>query len=169
MLTERRTFAFVITMLFVITAVFSQKKVTDVKFNNMLSKLLSHSVPEITPSEVTRADTVLFLDAREKKEYKVSHIKDAVWVGYDDFKLNRLPEVSIDQKIIVYCSVGYRSEKIAEKLLSVGYTDVSNLYGGVFEWVHEEKKIHNKKGETKAVHTFNKEWSQWLFVGEKIY
>ena len=156
-------------MLFVITAVFSQKKVKDVKFNNMLSQLLSHSVPEITPSEIRTSNITVFLDAREKKEYTVSHIKDAVWVGYNDFNLSRVSEVPKDKKIIVYCSIGYRSEKIAEKLLKVGYTDVSNLYGGVFEWVHEEKKIHNNKGETKAVHAFNKEWSQWLFIREKVY
>lgn len=156
-------------LLFLATAVFSQKKVADAKYNTLLSKLLSHTVPEVTPIEIVTTDTVLFLDAREKKEYKVSHIKEAVWVGYDSFMLSSLKEISKDKKIVVYCSVGYRSEKIAEKLLKSGYKDVSNLYGGIFEWVHENKKVYNTKGETKAVHTFDKEWSQWLFTGEKIY
>jgi len=33
----------------------------------------------------------------------------------------------------VYCSLGIRSEVIAKKLKKAGYTNVFNLYGGIFE------------------------------------
>ncbi len=150
--------------------IFSQEKVKDSAFNAMLSDLLSHSVKEIVPTDSSLTTKgVIFLDAREKPEFKVSRIENALWIGYDDFKLKRVKDISKDQKIVVYCSVGYRSEKIAERLEKAGYHDVSNLYGGIFEWTNCGNKIVNEKGETKKVHTFNKEWSQWLRKGEKIY
>jgi rhodanese-related sulfurtransferase len=86
----------------------------------------------ISDSLVHDSSTVL-IDSREKREFEVSHIDNAVWVGYDTFKMKRIKHIPKDQKIVVYCSVGYRSEKIAEKLIKKGYTKVSNLYGGVFE------------------------------------
>lgn len=166
---ESKNIALIVSLLFVVTSIFSQKKVSDAKFDRMLDKLLSHSVTEVIPSEIKNENDIVFLDSREKKEYKISHIKNAVWVGYDDFKLNRVKNTPKNKKIVVYCSVGYRSEKIAEKLLNSGYTNVSNLYGGIFEWVHKDKKIYNKKGAANDVHTFNKEWSQWLLKGKTIY
>ena len=36
--------------------------------------------------------------------------------------------------IIVYCSIGVRSEDIGEKLKELGYTKILNLYGGIFDW-----------------------------------
>ena len=100
----------------------------------MLKTLLSHKVKEISAKDAKRDSTALFLDAREKKEFTVSHLKHATWVGYDDFDMTRVQTIPKDKKIIVYCSVGFRSEKITEKLVKAGYTNVSNVVGGIFEW-----------------------------------
>ena len=47
-----------------------------------------------------------------------------LWVGYDDFKLSevekKLPDKSAE--IVVYCSIGVRSENIGEELLESGYS-----------------------------------------------
>ena len=147
----------------------SEVAVQDQKFDKMLQKLLSHDVREIVPNDIDATSDVILLDAREKKEYDTSHIENAIWIGYDDFNVNRVSKVPKDREIVVYCSVGYRSEKIAEKLEKDGYTNVSNLYGGIFEWVNEGNKVQDVDGETTNVHTFNKDWSKWLFKGKKIY
>ena len=63
------------------------------------------------------------------------------WVGYEDFKITRLPEVDKNTPIVVYCSVGYRSEKIGEKLRKAGYTNVTNLFGGLFTWANENRPL----------------------------
>lgn len=135
----------------------------------MLDSLLSHTVAEIYPSELSTRDDVIYLDSRAKKEYKVSHIKGARWVGFNSFNMNRVNDIPKNKKITVYCTVGYRSEKIAEKLIKEGYTDVSNLYGGIFEWVHHNQPIENDKGSTQEVHAFDKNWGQWLQKGIKIF
>lgn len=109
----------------------------------MLKSLLSHTVREVTVSQLEKSNDVILLDSREKKEYDVSHLKNSIWVGYSDFNLERLKGIDKSSKIVVYCSVGYRSEKISEKLLSNNYTNVSNLYGGIFEWVNNNSPIYD--------------------------
>lgn len=67
-----------------------------------------------------------------------------------------------DKKIVVYCSIGYRSEKIAERIQAMGY-EVSNLYGSIFEWVNQGNQIVDNTGkETKELHTYNRKWSKWV-------
>lgn len=147
------------------------QKVESNAYSIMLKGLLSHSVNEISAKQAfERKDSVLFIDAREKKEFKVSHIEHSIWVGYDYLNLKPLKKVEKDTEIIVYCSVGYRSEKVAEKLKEKGFTNVSNLYGGIFEWKNNEFPIvDDNKSATDKVHAFNKVWGIWLNKGEKVY
>jgi rhodanese-related sulfurtransferase len=136
----------------------------------MLKSLLSHTVREVTVSQLEKSNDVILLDSREKKEYDVSHLKNSIWVGYSDFNLDRLKGIDKSSKIVVYCSVGYRSEKISEKLLSNNYTNVSNLYGGIFEWVNNNSPIYDLNNKsTKKIHAYDHIWGLWLKKGEKIF
>jgi predicted sulfurtransferase len=70
----------------------------------------------------------------------------------------------------VYCSIGKRSESITQKLSKAGYGNVSNLYGGIFEWVNQGNgvvDVNNK--QTNKIHAYGKFWGQWLHKGEKVY
>ncbi len=117
-------------------------------------------------------DSILYLDTREKEEFEVSHLKNALWVGYKEFDekevLSTIPNKS--QPIIVYCSIGVRSENIGEKLKELGYTKVLNLYGGIFEWKNQGGKVYNEKNVvTDSVHAFSKHWGKLLHDGVKVY
>ena len=138
-------------------------------YDKMLKHLLSHTVEEISISEAAKLEDVIFLDAREATEFEVSHIENAQFIGYDDFEMSRVSEIPKDAKVVVYCSVGYRSEKISERLLEAGFKDVSNLYGGIFEWKNQDQKIVDEQGETEKVHAFDRVWGFWLKEGEKVY
>lgn len=137
----------------------------------MLNGLLGRNVPEISVSDLDSVQhNVQLLDARERNEYEVSHLEDAQWVGYDDFDLERVANLPKDTAIVVYCSVGYRSEKVVEQLQAAGFTNVQNLYGGIFEWANEEKSVVDPKGEpTNKVHAFDRVWGVWLNKGKKVY
>ena len=148
-----------------------EKGIESGSYRFMLKTLLSHTVPEMEVKTASAADNeTLFLDARERAEYEVSHIQGALWVGYDDFDISRLDGVAKDTPLVVYCSVGYRSEKISEQLLDAGYNDVANLYGGIFEWKNQDQKVVNMDGQTtESVHAYNRTWGIWLKNGEKVY
>lgn len=155
---------------FLILVLDVRAQVRNSAYDRTLKALLSHSVKELTVSKAHELKYCLLLDARERREFEVSHIAGARFVGYNDFDLQRLAGIDKNRKIIVYCSVGYRSEQIANKLIQAGYRDVSNLYGGIFEWVNEGYPVVNATGEpTMDIHAYNKVWSVWLDKGNKIY
>lgn len=152
-----------------LSATFAQGRVQDPEFDKLLDGLLSHKVPETNVPDVQHQGGILFLDAREIEEYEVSRLPGAIWVGYDDFSMERLQGVAKDQPIVVYCSVGYRSERVAGKLIDQGFTRVSNLYGGIFEWANQGYPLENREGQTRAIHAYNRAWSKWVKAGEKVY
>ncbi len=112
----------------------------------------------------------LFLDTRSQQEYQVSHLPHAEWVGFLHFQKDKLADLPKDQAIIVYCSVGYRSERIGKRLKKMGFSDVHNLYGGIFDWSNQQEPIVNQQGmPTDSIHTYNKKWGKWVFRGVKVY
>jgi rhodanese-related sulfurtransferase len=148
-------------------------KVSSKSYQLLLKTLLAHSVPEISVTDVPvfikQKENVILLDAREKREYEVSHLKNAIWVGYDQLDLTALSNTPKHQPILVYCSVGYRSEKVAEKLIKQGFNNVQNIYGGIFEWKNQGHEVITTQGKTDEVHAYNKTWGVWLNKGKKIY
>lgn len=138
----------------------------------VLEQLNNKTVPYLSIAELKTKVNVVLLDSREQQEYDVSHIKGAIHIGFNQFDPNKvIREIpNKNTAIVVYCSIGVRSEKIGEKLLKMGYKNVFNLFGGIFEWKNTNGKVINSKGmETNNIHTFNKNWSQYLKKGTKIY
>lgn len=141
-----------------------------VAYKAMVDSLIDETVKTLTVYQARRMPNKIYLDAREKAEYNVSHIKSARWVGYEDFKKARVSGIPENATLIVYCSVGYRSEKIGEKLKALGFTDVYNLYGGIFDWVNKGYKVVNLRGRvTDKIHPYSADWGIWLKKGHKTY
>jgi rhodanese-related sulfurtransferase len=137
----------------------------------MIDNTLQKTVPFITSENLYNNYTAYtILDTREIDEYNTSHLKDAIRVGYNHFNTKETSKTLLSTKpIVVYCSVGYRSEKIAEKLIKKGFK-VFNLYGGIFEWKNKKNSVVDSSNiVTNKIHCFNAEWSKWLINGEKIY
>lgn len=136
----------------------------------MLRTLLNHNVPETRIRDAARdSASILFLDAREASEFQVSHLRHAIHVGYDHFDANLWKGLPRNRRMVVYCSVGYRSEKVTEKLKNAGFTNVSNLYGGIFEWVNQGYPVYREGKQVVKVHAYDRVWGVWLRKGEKVY
>lgn len=133
-------------------------------FDKKVNSYLSYSAPVLSVSEAyDKKNDLIFLDSREYNEYEVSHIPLARYVGYDRFKIENIKDIPKDKKIVVYCSIGYRSEVIATKLRNAGYKNVYNLFGSLFEWANAGHELKDKSGlTTHKIHTYNKKWSQWV-------
>jgi rhodanese-related sulfurtransferase len=147
---------------------------TQPDYDSRLKELYRNTVPIITPEALQtlleEKKPVVLLDTREKEEYLVSHVPQALCVGYDDFELKRVALLPKSALVVVYCSVGYRSERIGEDLKKAGFTNVQNLYGGIFQWKNLGYEVVNQKQQvTDSVHTYNKSWSRWLTSGIKVY
>ena len=146
---------------------FAQNTIPDV-----LEKSNKKTVPYITVDELRFNSEYVLLDARETKEFNVSHIENAINGGFNKFDSKKVATIVPDKnkKIVVYCSIGIRSEIIGDKLIKLGYKNVFNLYGGIFQWKNNDcKTVNSKNIETDSIHTFNKQWSVYLIKGIKIY
>lgn len=143
---------------------------TSRTYGAMLETMYKKTVPLVTVGELKKMPDVVLLDTRARSEYDVSHLPNAQWVGYDDFDLKRVRNIPKQANVVLYCSVGYRSERVGEKLLAAGYTHVHNLYGSLFEWVNEGNPVVDKQGKpTERVHAYSRLWGIWLKRGNKVY
>jgi len=85
-------------------------------YDLLLSTLLSHRVPEMSAEQIASANFHI-LDARAYREFEVSYLEGATWVGYDNFDTGRLAGINKQATVAAYCSVGYRSERIAKNYI----------------------------------------------------
>ena len=136
---------------------------SDPAFAQVVDQYISSTIPTMDVDELHRGiNDYVILDAREREEYLISHIAGAHFVGYDKFDPSVLDGIPTNQKVLVYCSIGYRSEKIGEKLEEMGYDRIFNLYGGIFEWTNRGYPVVTGSGaQTDSLHGYSKKWSKW--------
>ncbi|MCV6629947.1 MAG: rhodanese-like domain-containing protein [Flavobacteriaceae bacterium] len=139
-----------------------------------LNKYNKNTVPYIQVGTLKeKLHAYVLLDAREKEEFEVSKIGNAKYVGHKKFRFKKIVDLLPKNKqdtIVVYCSIGVRSEQIAEKLKKKGYANVLNLYGGIFQWKNNgEMVLDTANKPTDRVHAYDKIWGKLLHKGKKVY
>ncbi len=135
-------------------------------------------VPNLTTSELStlnaRGEAPLLLDYRSRAEYEVSHLAGAVWVA--DLKAARMEIAKVravdgQRKVLVYCSVGYRSADLVaqiQKLPDRGYAqELYNLKGSLFMWANEGRPMVKRVGSgpeqaALQVHPYSSSWAGLL-------
>lgn len=146
----------------------------DAAYAAKLRSLYKGTVSTIQPADLAHylngPKTPIILDTRSEREYAVSHIPTARFVDYKAFSKDDVKGLDHGRVVVVYCTVGYRSERIGEQLKKLGFKYVFNLYGGIFQWVNEGHEVVDATGKpTTKVHAYSEDWGQWLQKGEKIY
>ena len=139
----------------------------------MLKTYYKNTVPTIQPAElykkILKGEKIYILDTREEKEYSVSLIKGAIHVGYDHFALKSTKGLEKSLTVIVYCTIGARSETIGYQLKNEGFSSVYNLYGGLIYWKNQGYPLVNQNGiTTENIHIYSKKWVKWLKKGKAI-
>lgn len=79
-----------------------------------------------------------------------------------------MEELDRDQAVLVYCTVGARSQEIGKKLQAAGFSRVYNLYGGIVHWANYGKSLEAAGKPTTRVHTYSQSWGIWLDRGKKV-
>lgn len=178
---NNKTVHFLLFLLFGVTFSSAQKAtektvkptLSSKSFENTIDALNKETIPYISVQELyENKDQYILFDAREINEYKVSHIEKAKYIGYDNWQEKALEGIDKSKAIVVYCSIGVRSEDIAEKLKSKGYTNVQNLYGSIFEWANQGYPLVDNAGyPTMKVHGYSWLWGKWMTNPdfEKVY
>ena len=109
---------------------------------NLQVKDKMNSAPQITPSQVKelldqQADFVL-LDVREQVEFDIARIAEGRLLPMSEIQM-RIGELQPDrdQRIVVYCHHGGRSQQVADWLMMQGFAQVENMFGGIDRWSQE--------------------------------
>jgi len=92
-----------------------------------------------------KPETVV-IDMRNHYESEIGRFENAVCPDADTFKeaiqiVIRDFNDQKDKKILLYCTGGIRCEKASSFLLHNGFSDVSQLYGGIIEYAQQIKHI----------------------------
>jgi len=121
-------------------------------------------------------ETFLIVDTRREDEYAVSRLPGAKHLFFksEDEKVDRflVENVGGASGVVCYCSLGYRSSVMAEKIAAVTNLEdlkVYNLEGSIFKWANENKPL-----EGQGVHPFSYfwalltlDWSKWKWTPEE--
>lgn len=98
------------------------------------------AMKKITVSELrdklTRAENFTLIDVREPAENAQSAIAGSILIPLASVT-TRLNEIPQNQPVIVHCKAGGRSAKACQLLMDQGYTDVTNVTGGMDAWLAE--------------------------------
>ena len=125
---------------------------------NFLS-LLAQDVAEnksqlLAPEEfylgIKSADVPLIIDARTWKEYRKDRIHGAILTESSVSLKSVVDSFDMEQPIFVYCDDNQRSTAACSFLRDWGYTNVSELAGGMIAWKLASYEIDTekiKKGE----------------------
>ncbi|XP_072163807.1 uncharacterized protein [Diadema setosum] len=152
----------------------------------------------IERQEDARERRLVVIDVRPEEEYSISHIPSVIRVdpGTENMDIVRRTvheHLTGDRRsepihVVMYCSLGYRSSALAEKVQrclevdekktapkpsSHGFLSnmhIYNLEGGLFKWAMEERELVDRfQQPTKFVHPYNIVFGQLLSKDKRRY
>jgi rhodanese-related sulfurtransferase len=101
-------------------------------------------------------------DVRTMAEWQVSRLPGAQQVNPAADVKTVANGLAKDALIVTYCSVGYRSGVMARRLREMGYTNVQNLEGSIFEWANQGRPLIRDGARVKRVHPYSLFWERLL-------
>jgi rhodanese-related sulfurtransferase len=123
------------------------------------------SVPQLTIAQLQVAlkqvDNIKLIDVRAPAEFTVSHLQGAVSLT-TSAQIAKTFSADKHQALVLYCSVGWRSAKMVSELQALGFTQVSNLEGSIFEWANEGLPVYQGRERVRTVHPFDSTWKALL-------
>jgi adenylyltransferase/sulfurtransferase len=98
-------------------------------------------IPQITVETLKKKldakEDIFVLDVREPHEYPIANLgAPLIPVGSIESRIAEIAEHRNDE-IVVHCRSGARSQKAALALKAAGFTNVSNLSGGILAWAEK--------------------------------
>ena len=106
----------------------------------------------------------LLIDVRQAAEYAVSHLPGARHLS--TIEAIQQADIPTNAPLVLYCSVGYRSARLAQQLQAAGYDHVMNLEGSIFQWYNQGHPVVANQLPVKRVHPYNQIWGLLLESSE---
>lgn len=107
---------------------------------------------------------LLLIDVRGPAEFAASHLPGAV-PARSASNIAALIRERAPAKTILYCSVGFRSSRLAHLLARRGVSNVANLEGSIFQWANEGRPLCQGDKPVTHVHPYSARWAGLLQPG----
>jgi UPF0176 protein len=114
----------------------SLKTGTDIVFsNNIKGKYIE---PKELQQAIEKDEEVYIVDVRNTYESYIGRFKNSIALDIDNFRdlptaVEKIKDLK-DKKVVTVCTGGVRCEKASAYLLSRGFSDVSQLHGGIITY-----------------------------------
>lgn len=121
------------------------------QLNEMLTKKRESDQSDSTTDDESTQDDFVLVDVRSDAEVNVSVIPGAITKSQYEKNTQNYQ----NKTVIVYCTVGGRSNAYAKQLAEKG-VKVKNYQGSILEWVKAELPVETLDGKpTNRVHTYS--------------
>lgn len=116
-------------------------------------------VPDVTVSQYlqwrkTQPRSIVLVDVRDDHERAISTIPGAISI----YQFKKKKDYYRNRKVIVYCTIGYRSSVFARTLMKADFV-AYNLKGSAIAWAHAGELFQTPQGEkTRRLHVYGKPW-----------
>jgi len=109
----------------------------DVDLKNTARFLAPKELKEL----LDKKEDIVLLDTRNNYETKIGRFKNAIELGIENFrdfpkKISQIEDYK-NKKIVTYCTGGIRCEKASALLIENGFSNVSQLKGGILNFGKE--------------------------------
>lgn len=108
------------------------------------------TLDELALMQIDARAAPILIDVRPEREFAVSHLEGAIRIAPNATAKeveDALEVIAVGRPVVFYCSVGYRSSRLAERarerLSNAGIDEIYNLRGGVFAWHNESWPLVN--------------------------
>ena len=110
--------------------------------NGQAFKIDNPNAPQVQPMSVRELEAAMaagesfeLLDVRTPEERAIASIPDALLLGEQEAA--RIESMPKDTMLVLHCHHGGRSQQAAEQFVSLGFTRVYNVVGGIDAWSQE--------------------------------
>jgi len=113
---------------------------------------MHEGIEQVDPAEAEELITqgAVLLDVREVDEWQAGHAPEATHVPMNEVPENHAGRLPRDNRIVVMCRAGARSQRVAQFLQQEGY-DVVNVDGGMNAWFSSGRPVVTDDGEAGIV------------------
>ncbi len=128
--------------------------------NSNLERVDAHEAAQLLSRK-----PLTILDVRDANEFEVSHLEGAL-----RYKEGLLENLDPKSPILVYCTVGVRSNKLAKTLRELGFNEIIELQDGLIGWSNAQLPLVNSANQsTDSIHVYNQYFGNLLKKGTAVY
>ena len=100
-----------------------------------------------TANDLLENGDALLIDVREPLEYEVEHVPGSLLHPLSFLDPDLFPKIT-EKKMLFICGVGKRSAAACKQLAKAGFTNLTNIAGGVDAWREADLDLEGTRFET---------------------